>query len=154
MLPNHVKVLVDEVVKGTEAFILPVKTQHYTNLGEIVRNFTQWPMHLVLLEDENIIINSKEQNEGMNEQSDEHDEQDEHNEPDEHDGLSTTKAQPLLVDDDVLQHLGNECKQLVTLLKSVPLNLDYFELELEYAIFHHRNVNAIYVMMMGTLKTY
>lgn len=87
----------------------------------------------------------------MNEQSDEHDEQDEHNEPDEHDGLSTTKAQPLLVDDDVLQHLGNECKQLVTLLKSVPLNLDYFELELEYAIFHHRNVNAIYVMM-GDIK--
>ncbi|XP_019187832.1 PREDICTED: uncharacterized protein LOC109182188 isoform X2 [Ipomoea nil] len=89
---------------------------------------------------ENVIINSKEQNEEeMNEQSDEHD------------GLSTTKARPLLVDDDVLQHLGNECKQLVTLLKSVPPNLDYFELELEYAIFHHRNVPAIYVMM-GDIK--
>lgn len=88
---------------------------------------------------ENIIINSKIQNKGRNEQSDEHGE------------LSTTQARLPLVDDDVLQHLGNECKQLVTLLKSMPLNMDYFELELDYAIFHHRNVNAIYVMT-GDIK--
>lgn len=40
----------DEVVEGAETFILPVQTQHYTNVGEIVRNFTR-PMHLVLLGD-------------------------------------------------------------------------------------------------------
>nr|GMD28445.1 uncharacterized protein LOC109153561 [Ipomoea batatas] len=60
---------------------------------------------------------------------------------------STIGTRPPIVGDDVLQHLGNNCKQLVSLLTLLPFGKDYIDMEIDQTIFHHTNVGYIYVMM-------
>ncbi|XP_019176290.1 PREDICTED: uncharacterized protein LOC109171676 [Ipomoea nil] len=59
---------------------------------------------------------------------------------------STVELRPLLVDDDTLQHLGDESKKLARHLKYLPSNLDYIDVDLEKAIFHHSHVEFIHVL--------
>ncbi|XP_019156961.1 PREDICTED: uncharacterized protein LOC109153561 [Ipomoea nil] len=61
--------------------------------------------------------------------------------------VCTIGTRPPIVGDDVLQHLGDNCKQLVNLLIFLPSGKDYIDLEIDQTIFHHRNVSNIYVMM-------
>nr|GMC82718.1 uncharacterized protein LOC109183092 [Ipomoea batatas] len=62
VLPNHVKVMVDEVVIGAEDCLLPVPVLQYTTLNDVVGTYTQWPIHLVLLDEANVKIISPRQN--------------------------------------------------------------------------------------------
>lgn len=51
LLPNCVKVFVDEVVNGGEKFNIPVPTQYFVIVQDIIGNFVQWPIHLVILDE-------------------------------------------------------------------------------------------------------
>nr|GLL16375.1 zinc finger CCCH domain-containing protein 37-like [Ipomoea trifida] len=62
VLPSHVKVMVDEVVIGAEDCLLPVPVLQYTTLNDVVGTYTQWPIHLVLLDEANVKIRSPRQN--------------------------------------------------------------------------------------------
>nr|GME03634.1 uncharacterized protein LOC109153561 [Ipomoea batatas] len=61
--------------------------------------------------------------------------------------LSATGTRLSIVDDDALKHLGDNCKYLVSLLTSVPLDKDYIDLEIDKSIFHHQNTTSIFVSM-------
>ncbi|XP_019179181.1 PREDICTED: uncharacterized protein LOC109174397 [Ipomoea nil] len=130
LLPNCVKVFVDDVVDGRGKFNIPVPTQLYATVEDIIGNFAQWPIHLVILNEEK--KSSPNQNKNMGDQSGE---------------LSTTGVRPPIVGDDVLQHLGNNCKYLVSLLTSFRLDKDCIELECDETIFCHRNTRFIFVMV-------
>nr|GMD83533.1 uncharacterized protein LOC109183092 [Ipomoea batatas] len=56
VLPNHVKVMVDEVVIGAEDCLLPVSVLQYKTLDDVVGTHTQWSIHLVLLDEVCILI--------------------------------------------------------------------------------------------------
>ncbi|XP_019155140.1 PREDICTED: uncharacterized protein LOC109152007 [Ipomoea nil] len=127
LLPNCVKVSVDEVIKGREQFNLPLPDQQYVTIADIVDSFAQWPMHLVSLEESLSKQNKKPKDQSVD--------------------LSTTGARAPIVGDDVLPHLGEHCKCLVDLLIGFPLGKDCIELELDKAIFHHQNTRSIFVMM-------
>nr|GMD54327.1 uncharacterized protein LOC109160468 isoform X1 [Ipomoea batatas] len=127
LFPNCVKVWVDEVIDGGDRFNLPIPTQEFVTVADIVGNFAQWPVHLVIL-DENL---SKEKKKMKDESCD----------------LSATGTRPPIVDDDALKHLGDNCKYLVSLLTSVPLDKDYIDLEIDKSIFHHQNTTSIFVSM-------
>lgn len=45
---DHVKVSVDYVIDGAEAFYIPVPSQHHTTVGESIGSFFQWPKELVI----------------------------------------------------------------------------------------------------------
>nr|GLL17042.1 uncharacterized protein LOC109183092 [Ipomoea trifida] len=51
VLPNHVKVMVDEVVIGADDCLLPVPVLQYKTLNDVVGAHTQWHIHLVLLDE-------------------------------------------------------------------------------------------------------
>nr|GMD49940.1 uncharacterized protein LOC109183092 [Ipomoea batatas] len=51
LLPNHVKVMVDEVVRDAEEYLLLVLVLQYKTLGDVAFGHTQWPIHLILLGD-------------------------------------------------------------------------------------------------------
>lgn len=87
---------------------------------------------IILYLQENVKISSPIQNKKIKNQS---------GEP------STIGTRPPIVGDDVLQHLGNNCKQLVSLLTLLPFGKDYIDMEIDQTIFHHTNVGYIYVMM-------
>ncbi|XP_031122745.1 uncharacterized protein LOC116025601 isoform X10 [Ipomoea triloba] len=86
---------------------------------------------------EDIIINSGKQNKGKNEQNDGRGE------------LLAANVQPLFVDDDVFQCLGNDCKKLYDLLRegTMEYNMDCIGVELDANIFHHTNVERIFVVI-------
>nr|GMD98902.1 uncharacterized protein LOC109183092 [Ipomoea batatas] len=52
LLPNHVKVMVDEVAGGAEGCHLPVESFQYKTLGDIACSHAQWPTHLVILDEQ------------------------------------------------------------------------------------------------------
>ncbi|XP_019156999.1 PREDICTED: uncharacterized protein LOC109153604 [Ipomoea nil] len=81
---------------------------------------------------ENVKISSPRQNKKIKNQSGE---------------LPIIGTLPPIVSDDVLPHLGDNCKQLVNLLTLLPSGEDYIDLEIDQTIFHHRNVGYVYVMM-------
>nr|GMC75151.1 uncharacterized protein LOC109183794 [Ipomoea batatas] len=51
LLPNCVKVFVNEVVDCGEQFNIPMPAQQYATVGDIFANFAQWPMYLVILDE-------------------------------------------------------------------------------------------------------
>nr|GMC86860.1 uncharacterized protein LOC109160468 isoform X2 [Ipomoea batatas] len=56
LFPNCVKVWVDEVIDGGDRFNLPIPTQEFVTVADIVGNFAQWPVHLVILDEVCILI--------------------------------------------------------------------------------------------------
>ncbi|XP_019159733.1 PREDICTED: uncharacterized protein LOC109156354 [Ipomoea nil] len=136
LLPLHVKVLVDMLrPSATTTLNIPVPTSFHTTLAEIVGSFAQWPLHLVNIEEEEIIKNSAiKKNKGKKQSGDQCD-------------MSATGARPPFIDDDGLQPLGKSGKRLHNLIRRMPLDLDYFELGLDYDIFHHTNMSNIFVMI-------
>ncbi|XP_031112246.1 uncharacterized protein LOC116016227 [Ipomoea triloba] len=103
------------------------ETVVYHQPSSTIGNFAQPPMHLVIL-DENL---SKEYKKTKDQSGD----------------ISATGTRPPIVDDDALQHLGVNCKYLVSLLTSFPLDKDYIDLEIDKSIFYHENTSFIFVMM-------
>ncbi|XP_019188856.1 PREDICTED: uncharacterized protein LOC109183092 [Ipomoea nil] len=132
LLPNHVKVMVDEVLDGAEQYNFPVPTlQHYT-LAHIVGSHAQWPTHLVTLDEENVRTSSERQNMQMTGQSADQ---------------SATYIRPPIVGENVFLLLGTYCKELVRALSSFSVKKEYIDVELDSAVFHHANANAVYVMI-------
>ncbi|MEQ5220416.1 hypothetical protein ABN226_18690, partial [Morganella morganii] len=62
------------------------------------------------------------------------------------------ELQPAIVSEDVLEHLGDESKKMVSYLRHLPANLDYVEMEVEevFDIFHHSNKSG--VVMFDDIK--
>nr|GMD58832.1 uncharacterized protein LOC109183092 [Ipomoea batatas] len=56
LLPNNVKVMVDEVVRDAEEYLLLVLVLQYKTLGDVAFGQTQWPIHLIVLADVCILI--------------------------------------------------------------------------------------------------
>nr|GMC93886.1 uncharacterized protein LOC109183092 [Ipomoea batatas] len=107
VLPNHVKVMVDEVVIGAEDCPLPVPVLQYTTLNDVVGTYTQWPIHLVLLDEANVKIRSPRQNKPIKDPSVD---------------LSAAATRRLgpIVGENVFMLLGKNCKRLVKTLTSFP----------------------------------
>ncbi|XP_031090991.1 uncharacterized protein LOC115995988 [Ipomoea triloba] len=62
------------------------------------------------------------------------------------------ELQPAIVSKDVLEHLGDGSKKMVSYLRHLPANLDYVEMEVEEVldIFHHSNKSG--VVMFDDIK--
>nr|GMD79535.1 uncharacterized protein LOC109183092 [Ipomoea batatas] len=107
VLPNHVKVMVDEVVIGAEDCLIPVPVLQYTTLNDVVGTYTQWPIHLVLLDEANVKIRSPRQNKPIKDPSVD---------------LSAAGTRRLgpIVGENVFMLLGKNCKRLVKTLTSFP----------------------------------
>ncbi|XP_019163492.1 PREDICTED: uncharacterized protein LOC109159835 [Ipomoea nil] len=72
LLSLHVKVSVDMLLpSATTTLSIPVPTSFHTTLAEIVGSFAQWPLHLVNIEEEEIIKNSAINKNKGNKQSEE-----------------------------------------------------------------------------------
>ncbi|XP_031106338.1 uncharacterized protein LOC116010989 [Ipomoea triloba] len=134
VLPNHVKVMVDEVVIGAEDCPLPVPVLQYKTLNDVVGTYTQWPIHLVLLDEANVKIRSPRQNKPIKDPSVD---------------LSTAATRRLgqIVGENVFMLLGKNCKRLVKTLTSFPGDKEYLDVDLDPTVFHHGNVNGVFVML-------
>nr|GME10028.1 uncharacterized protein LOC109183092 [Ipomoea batatas] len=134
VLPNHVKVMVDEVVIGAEDCLLPVPVLQYTTLNDVVGTYTQWLIHLVLLDEANVKIRSPRQNKPIKDPSVD---------------LSAAATRRLgpIVGENVFMLLGKNCKRLVKTLTSFPGDKEYLDVDLDQAVFHHGNVNGVFVML-------
>ncbi|XP_031095130.1 uncharacterized protein LOC115999420 [Ipomoea triloba] len=68
------------------------------------------------------------------------------------DPVNEFKLQPTIVSEDVLEHLGDESKKMVSYLRHLPANLDNVEMEIEDVgeIFHHSNMAG--VVMFDDIK--
>ncbi|XP_019150564.1 PREDICTED: uncharacterized protein LOC109147359 [Ipomoea nil] len=58
-----------------------------------------------------------------------------------------TYIRPPIVGENVFLLLGTYCKDLVRALSSFSVKKEYIDVELDSAVFHHANVNAVYVMI-------
>ncbi|XP_031127775.1 uncharacterized protein LOC116029872 [Ipomoea triloba] len=134
VLPNHVKVMVDEVVIGVEDCPLPVPVLQYKTLNDVVGTYTQWPIHLVLLDEANVKIRSPRQNKPIKDPSVD---------------LSAAATRRLgpIVGENVFMLLGKNCKRLVKTLTSFPGDKEYLDVDLDPTVFHHGNVNGVFVML-------
>nr|GMD03927.1 uncharacterized protein LOC109183092 [Ipomoea batatas] len=134
VLPSHVKVMVDEVVIGAEDCLLPVPVLQYTTLNDVVGTYTQWPIHLVLLDEANVKIRSPRQNKPIKDPSVDL-------------SAAGTRRLGLIVGENVFMLLGKNCKRLVKTLTSFPGDKEYLDVDLDQAVFHHGNVNGVFVML-------
>ncbi|XP_031109558.1 uncharacterized protein LOC116013770 [Ipomoea triloba] len=81
---------------------------------------------------ENVKICSPRQNKQMRDQSVE---------------LSGTTTRPPIVGENVLLLLGRYCKRLVKALTSIPVEKEFIDLDIDQTVFHHTNVNGVFVMI-------
>ncbi|XP_031110423.1 uncharacterized protein LOC116014401 isoform X2 [Ipomoea triloba] len=98
----------------------------------------QWPTHLVILDEENVKISSPKKKQKTNKQM-----------RDLSAELSAgTHIRPPIVGENVFLLLGKYCKRLVKVLESFPIEKEYIDLDLDQTIFHHGNVNGVFVMIV------
>nr|GMD76784.1 uncharacterized protein LOC109183092 [Ipomoea batatas] len=106
------------------------RSLQYKTLDDVVGTHTQWPIHLVLLDEENVKIRSPRQNKPIKDPSVD---------------LSATATPRLdpLVGENVFMLLGKNCKRLVKTLTSFLGDKEYIDMDLDSTVFHHGNVNGV-----------
>nr|GLL44623.1 uncharacterized protein LOC109183092 [Ipomoea trifida] len=106
------------VAFSTEDCLLPVPVLQYKTLDDVVGTHTQWPIHLVLLDEENVKIRSPRQNKLIKDPSVDLS------------AAATPRLDPL-VGENVFMLLGKNCKRLVKTLTSFLGDKEYIDMDLD-----------------------